>query len=546
MNIVKHTTSLILLSLSLVSPHILYAKGEVTQINTHSKTANSLTYSANGDSYTWQGNNLVIDSFDYNGKTYNYDVEADRVMIKRVDNAVITGEKCVLFVQSTSQNPTTIFPEYPRLGNTDNCDMAAVMGGRIINRGALDVFNNGGNGRIYSAKNIERVDFIFSGGIPAPYDSSKLSETGVVATEKSGNNDFLVAAILALDSSGQPSSYSKPVHVYRNGSGSATKYSYGMTNIAYEKVYVNNEASPTQGYPYSEIHEDFSETLGMVFIDLEAFELTAGQIWYGFSYFSPDVGDTSAPNALGQVNWKSGIDPVNYAGFPLDTDHSYERGDADLYGGVGGYFVDNQLSNISGTAFKDDNKNNSQETGEEGVTSVKVTLYKDNNDNGSIQPSDTEYPSINTDSKGQYSFVGVPNGNYIVVIDKNDSDTPVGYLLNQNETKVITINNADSNNNNYPYIVDTITSGNSSTLDITKSVSPTTAVSGSNLIFTITVTNNGDTTATGVKVVDDLSSAVSYISDDSSGSYNQSTGLWTVGTINKNNSKTLNITVRVN
>lgn len=458
----------LLSSLTLV-PQLLCAKGEVTQINAHLETTTQTSYDLRATHpdgstgphgiehlYTWLGQNQVIDSFDYNGKTYNYDVEADNVVIRRVDNVVSTGERCTLFMEDESDISHVFKPEFPRLDNTNNCDMAAVMGGRIINRGALDVFNNGKgghqSGRSHSATNIERVDFIFSGGVTAPYNPSLLASTGVVVTEKGANNDMIIAVVLSLDAEGKPSSYSKPILVHRRSAGGGTKYTYGSTNIAHTNRYVSNELHPIQNYPYVESPDNSGENLGMAFVDLDAFELTAGQVWYGFSYFSPDTGNGAAANALGQIDWKAEIDPVNYIGFPLDTDHSAAYGDADLYGGIGGYFVDSELNNISGVVYKDDNTNGIFDSNEAGISKIKVTLYKDNNGDGSIQLSDTEYPSINTDTKGNYNFTGVLNGDYLVVIDNNDADLPNGYTLNQAEAISISINNVDSTNNNYAYI----------------------------------------------------------------------------------------------
>jgi uncharacterized repeat protein (TIGR01451 family) len=439
---------------TLSSVGAVWSKGAVNQINTSTESKSSLSYSANGETYTWEGQNLLIDSFVYNGKTYNYEYEADNVSVKRVDNSVTTGERCALFLQGHTTPSNTMVPEYPRLEGTDNCDMGAVMGGNVINRGALDVFNNGGGGRIFSAKNIERVDFVFSGGITAPYEAAKLASTGVVATEKSGNNSFLVAAVLAIDPvSKEPTAYSKPIHVHDTTfSGDATRYAYGWTNVGYPMEFLNNEINAPQGYPYNEYGDAVPETMGMVFIDLEAFELSPGQVWYGFSYFSPDVGDESTPNALGQINWKAGIDPVNYAGFPLDTDHSYAYGDADLYGGVGGYFVDSELNNIFGVAYKDENKNNQKDGSESGIADLKVTLYKDNNGDGQQDGGDTEYPSLATDTNGRYVFVGVPDGQYIVRIDENDSDVPENYSLNRAKDYAVTVSGSDVVDIDFPFI----------------------------------------------------------------------------------------------
>ena len=698
------TLVLILCSSFLLPTNTWAAKGKVTEIISHRESNSSLNYNANYNNYTWQGNDLIIDGFKYNGTTYDYTVKADKVVVRRAGNTVTSGERCALFSEATSQGSNTLRPSYPRLNSSNNCDLAEMMGGNVINRGVLDLFNNGGgySPRTETAKNVERVDFIFSGGVTTPLDATELSQTGVVATEKSGNNDVLVAAILSLDSSGNPASYGPAVRIYRNWASESNKYAYGLTNIGYPITFMANELNPPQNYPYN-VGSSW-ETLGMVFVDVEALGLGAGQTWYGFSYFSPDIGNNS-PNAKGQIAWNAGIDPVNYNGFPQDTDASYDYGDADVYGGVGGYFFKNSLSNIHGTAYQDDNSNGTLDATETGVANIKVTLYRDNNNNGSLQAGDTELASVDSNITGQYSFIGIPNGKYLVVIDKNDADTPLTHRLNGSDTISITINNADSNDNNYPYIPEDL-----STLVIRKTASVPSSVStpglklstyqhygnhpnnhnefvallnstaipsklygtgtvgtinnsgnpygsndnylsifegylkvdsagtynfavdgddaveviiddqliaswygghgncycqdhngsislskgihtikfhqeergggdnyylywkkpsdssysivpnsnlyvdfssgdnvssGDQITYTITVTNFGDVAATGFKVTDKLSSDVTYISDDSGGSYNPTTGVWTLGTIPQGGSKVLNIVVSV-
>ena len=64
--------------------------------------------------------------------------------------------------------------------------------------------------------------------------------------------------------------------------------------------------------------------------------------------------------------------------------------------------------------------------------------------------------------------------------------------------------------------------------------------------WTITVSNNGPDTATGVVAYDLLPKSLIWISDDSLGKYNHNTGKWDIGTLNKAGSTRLNIVCRVN
>ncbi|HEX3529840.1 MAG TPA: IPTL-CTERM sorting domain-containing protein [Thermoanaerobaculia bacterium] len=82
-------------------------------------------------------------------------------------------------------------------------------------------------------------------------------------------------------------------------------------------------------------------------------------------------------------------------------------------------------------------------------------------------------------------------------------------------------------------------------LAITKSVSPTNPTLGQNVVFTLTVTNNGPTAATGVAVTDNLPAGLTYVSDDGGGAYSTGTGIWTVGSLAVSASATLHITATV-
>jgi len=86
----------------------------------------------------------------------------------------------------------------------------------------------------------------------------------------------------------------------------------------------------------------------------------------------------------------------------------------------------------------------------------------------------------------------------------------------------------------------------SADLSITKSVTPANPTLGQSVTFTLTVTNNGPNTASGVVVNDFLPDGVTYVSDDGGGAYSSATGLWTVpGSINNGASVMLNITATV-
>ncbi|HHH19900.1 MAG TPA: hypothetical protein ENK86_05285, partial [Campylobacterales bacterium] len=309
---------------------LLFSKGEVSKIYAHHENAADTTYTANGKKHKWgKGKNLVIDGFEYNGKRYDYVSDSPIVKIRRVNNDASSGEPCGLFAERKNGDSYKLEPAFPQ--SSGNCDMAKAMAGRVINVGALDLFRNVG----YTAKNVERVDFISPNGLYAPSQSSKLSEAGHVVTEKSGNNYLQIAAILSIDANNNPTSFGPLVMIHKNNDDSSN-IRYGMTTIylpdnssIYHQqlgFYVDN-TSGDQGEPWW--IQNSNEALGMAFVSLDDLGVNAGQKYYGFAYFGRDV--TSA-HTLTNINT-----------FPKNT-----GGDtADPYGGVASYFVTEEIAKVS-------------------------------------------------------------------------------------------------------------------------------------------------------------------------------------------------------
>jgi uncharacterized repeat protein (TIGR01451 family) len=105
---------------------------------------------------------------------------------------------------------------------------------------------------------------------------------------------------------------------------------------------------------------------------------------------------------------------------------------------------------------------------------------------------------------------------------------------------------------------DTNTSNNSATVTVTppaagaadlalaKTVSNATPTVGSTITFTITLTNAGPDTATGVAVTDLLPAGLTFVSaTPSQGTYTPATGVWSVGTITTGTPQTLAIVATV-
>ena len=84
---------------------------------------------------------------------------------------------------------------------------------------------------------------------------------------------------------------------------------------------------------------------------------------------------------------------------------------------------------------------------------------------------------------------------------------------------------------------------NATDLSLTKTVNNAAPALGSNVTFTVTVTNNGPLAASGVQVSDQLPAGLTFVSSTPSGgtTYNSATGVWNIGGLANGASATLTI-----
>ncbi|MEO0902542.1 MAG: DUF11 domain-containing protein, partial [Bacteroidota bacterium] len=187
-------------------------------------------------------------------------------------------------------------------------------------------------------------------------------------------------------------------------------------------------------------------------------------------------------------------------------------------------------------------------TGPSDVTGVQVL---DLLPSGYTYASNNRTAGVYNPTTGIWQLNGViPNGttetlNIVATVN------PAGDYFNV--TEVLSSSNFDPNstpNNNVITENDQDSAGTtplpSADLSLEKSVDNKFPDVLDNVTFTLTVTNDGLSDATGVVVSDVLPSGYTYIADDSGGTYSSATGLWNIGTILGGANAVLNLTVQVN
>jgi hypothetical protein len=101
-----------------------------------------------------------------------------------------------------------------------------------------------------------------------------------------------------------------------------------------------------------------------------------------------------------------------------------------LYGAYDFGYHQTGSSVIGDTLYRDWNANSAQDSGEEGIPGVTIYIYEDSNGDGIIDPTmDALVATTVTDGNGNYTFGGLPAGDYIVVV--NESQVPADYLPTQ-------------------------------------------------------------------------------------------------------------------
>ena len=212
------------------------------------------------------------------------------------------------------------------------------------------------------------------------------------------------------------------------------------------------------------------------------------------------------------------------------------------------------------------------------------TLFWDVDNNGGSEPSGADKPLAGvtvkltyttpagaektlttvTDENGKYSFKDLAPGDYVVTVDKASLATvcpectaqthaPSGNLTASEGqelslTSKVTLSPGKMTNNDQDWAF----TGVANTAIVKAIADPTEVPAGgftpgTSVTYTLTLTNEGPSPATGVVAQDKLPSGVTFVSAQGDGSYDAASGKWDLSTevIEKDASRTLLITVTV-
>ena len=289
---------------------------------------------------------------------------------------------------------------------------------------------------------------------------------------------------------------------------------------------------------------------------------------YEFTNLMPNV-ERIVANA-GEESYKVTFTPP--AGYSATKSHAAADGDKDSNGAE---------SNVTLTEGQND------ETVDFGLVAdgtIGDTLFWDVDNNGGSEPSGADKPLAGvtvtltyttpagvektlttvTDENGKYSFKDLAPGDYVVTVDKASLATvcpectaqthaPSSDLTASEEqelslTSKVTLSPGAMTNNDQDWAF----TGVANTVIVKAIADPTEVPAGgftpgTSVTYTLTVTNEGPSPATGVIAQDKLPSGVTFMSAEGDGTYDAASGKWDLSAevIEKGATRTLRITVTI-
>ncbi len=298
----------LLLGLTLIVGNAVptFAQTQITTINTNAVTTGltTSTYTATAPSdasglivasreYTvnyGQIQNLFVTSYVAGGTTYDNFVLPDTLIIQRTD----AGRQLVIFYEYDNVESTG--PPYNiDIDAEEEDNEEALYQSGLLNAGYDNILVNTAT----NFANVERIDIIYNSGVV----TSSPSTAVFPIIERGGNDDIKVAAIKALDASGNPSEY-YPTVVDVNNNGTSE---WGNSGIAHLSLVLRRQDATSDPLPQVTLGSQNIHGSAVSFTD---FGVLAGEIVYGYSIMGDDVDVTPVSNI---------VDHTNATNFPTNT-----------------------------------------------------------------------------------------------------------------------------------------------------------------------------------------------------------------------------------
>jgi hypothetical protein len=258
------------------------------------------------EGYTFENGQLAVTDFTTPSATYGVAAQADNVFVRR--NSVNNNQSSVWYISSGTGTNLS--------GMHENA-----YGSLLRNNNLFDGSDNTfANGTANTTGNIERLDFTWNSGLTVS-DSLAFAvfERGAVGVHDS----FAIAAVTAIDASGNPTAYGTLLAV-APGWGGATNpiadFDYRLFRYDNGDVITASTLSTDLG----------TQGIGGIVLTPTDLGLTIGSTIYGYSLMAIDV---TATNSAELLDWTNGTF------YPTTTDGATGGGGIDLAGLNGMAFI---------------------------------------------------------------------------------------------------------------------------------------------------------------------------------------------------------------
>ncbi len=356
-------------------------------------------------------------------------------------------------------------------------------------------------------------------GIAGPSNSDANASTGItdLFTLAGGQINYNVDAGMVRDGS-----IGDKVWEDTDGDGVQDAGEPGLSNITVKLYNSSNSLIATTTTNASGNYYFNDVPAGNYYIE---FTLPSGYVFSPKDQGGNDATDSDPNPSNGQT-----------ATFTLDNGSSDLTRDAGMIPFVPG--------SIGDKVWNDTDKDGIQDPGEAGLPGVTVNLY---DCQGILKATTTTGPN------GEYAFSNVNPGSYYV-----EFVLLPGYVFSTKDAGSNDATDSDADVTLGTTSCFTLASGGNNTttdagmhlanadLEVTKSINSATINCGSTPVYTITVKNNGPADAAGIVVNDLLPAGLVFGSATATqGTYNSTTGNWTVGALANGASATLTLNVTV-
>ncbi|MGB3201433.1 MAG: DUF11 domain-containing protein [Nodosilinea sp.] len=217
------------------------------------------------------------------------------------------AERSQLFYESVLVNvdPTPGATDRIILGPSELNNVEQALLSRAINRGIDNVFNNNSINVQETRNNIERIDYII-GNPGVQLTDADVGNVGFLIQERGGNDPFAIAAITAIDATGDPAAYGPLVQVPNNAWGGTTDIGVTLASVVLRRDDPANTAPQ-----FRPTHPVGTQSVRGIFFPINSLlpAPQSTQPFFGYSLFAADVTGNSA-----QL-----VDFTNPAVFPQNT-----------------------------------------------------------------------------------------------------------------------------------------------------------------------------------------------------------------------------------